>query len=148
VLKNFPLLFGCIWTGVGVPLAIVFVILGIATGQLLFALLGGTIGGLFGFVGIIVMFFGYRKARGKIRALEHGVHAIGEVLSVGEDLTVQVNGVHPWRIRYLFPVDGSELNGSASTFDNSVRHHKKGQPVHVLYIPSDPGQNTLWPPVR
>jgi len=104
--------------------------------------------GLFDFAGVCLFIAGRKRAVGILRAFRRGATSEGKISEVSLDTTQSVNGRHPWKLVYQFPV-GEELHeGSFVSFDSVVGSRSSGQPVWVLYVPSDPTQSTLYPPVR
>jgi len=66
---------------------------------------------------------------------------------VTQNYNVMVNNRHPWTITYSFQVDDEEYDGKTTTLRPVGCSHQPGQPVYVLYLESDPAQNTIYPPV-
>jgi hypothetical protein len=95
--------------------------------------------------GAFVGWLSYRKARRRVAVLRDGRAATGTLDAVGPDPSTSTDGEHPWLLRYVFEVDGRRWGGARSTFDPGVRALPVGAPVHVVYLPSDPEQNDIWP---
>lgn len=91
---------------------------------------------------------GWHHASRVLGAYRHGTAARGEVFSCSMDRTQHVNGNHPFKLVWHFTVEGHHYEGSLTSFDSTLGSRGRGQPLWVLYYPGDPGQNTIYPPVR
>jgi hypothetical protein len=126
-----------------------FVIGGILTFALLF--LGGwpaLFPLLFALGGYAMMRSGRRSAAATLNAFTRGTAVKGKVVSVTMDYSQSINGQHPWKLVYHFPVGGEWQEGIAVSWDSTVTMRAAGQPLWVLYLPEDPEQNTLYPPLK
>lgn len=103
---------------------------------------------IFVVLGFVLFRSGRRKARRTLQAFIHGTAVAGEVVRVTEDQTETTNGQHPWKLTYLFAVDGELHEGSASSYDSTITKRVAGQPLWVLYVPTDPSLNTIYPPLK
>lgn len=103
---------------------------------------------LFVFLGICLFWSGRKRAVGIIRAFRRGSLSEGSIVSVRLDTTQSVNGRHPWKLTYQFPVEECLHEGTLVSFDSTVGNRGGGQPVWVLYMPDDPSQSTMYPPVK
>ncbi|MCP4535938.1 MAG: hypothetical protein GY832_02230, partial [Chloroflexi bacterium] len=131
------LLVGFIFALVGIPLVFVFF------PSILFVLLGlAFLGG-----GVPIIIWRYRKAQQTLNVLRMGQAALGHIVDVTQNYNVTVNNRHPWIIRYGFRVGGHEYGGEMSTLRPVGFTHQEGQRVYVLYLESDPAQNTIYPPM-
>jgi len=146
--NNVPALVGLIFLLIGFPLGLIFTILGITLpGMWLFIVIGGGVGGIFTLLGGAMLYFGIREGLGKIRPFEHGQATIGEVIEMYRDPTVSINGRNPWAIIYTFKVHGLTYEGKAISWKYAPQTQAEGNRVHVLYLPDDPDQNAIYPPV-
>jgi hypothetical protein len=137
---NIASLLGAVLFGFGTATATPMVI----TGHWLPALFPA----FFALGGFSLLRYGLNHASGILRAFRHGVATTGKVASIGLDPTQSLNGKHPWKLIYHFPVNGQLTEGKLVSFDSTLAHRRIGQPVWVLYREQDPNQNTLFPPVK
>ena len=131
------LLLGFIFTLVGCPLTFAFL------PGVLFAFLGLVFLG----AGIPLINWRYRKAQQTLNVLRMGQATLGNIVDVTQNYNVTVNGRNPWTIYYNFQVGGRDYEGETTTLRPVGFTHHAGQPVYVLYLESDPAQNTIYPPV-
>ncbi len=103
---------------------------------------------LFMVLGTLLFFFGRRKAKRTLKAFAGGTAVAGEIVDVSLDRSESINSRHPWKLTYHFRVDGNEHEGSATSYDSTVGKREAGQPVWVLYLPGNPAQNTIYPPLK
>lgn len=137
-------LVGSIFVLVGFPFLVAFPIVGISTGEMLFLFIGGGLGGLFVGIGVIMFLSSIRSVMRKVRVYRLGLAASGSVIEVGVNYNLNVNGRHPWKVRYRYSVMGQNYEGYAHSWHPTV---DVGSPLHVLYLPADPGDNVLYPPL-
>ncbi len=142
--RNFGVVFGSIFGGIGGILTLVFLVISCAFPPML---LGVLIAGIFPVIGGVIGGMSYAGARRRVRALREGEAVVGVVDAVSHDTSVQVNGQHPWRVSYTFEAGGRLFAGGVSTFDAEVKRYAAGDPIHVVYLPSDPETNATWPPL-
>ena len=125
----------------------------------IFTLVGGglTLGIVTAFVGLPFLGIGllfvlpggyfalqrYDWARKQVRVLREGLAAVGEIVDVEVVSNVQVNGRNPWKVLYLFRVDGEAYEGEVTTLRQPEL--MAGDPAAVLYLASEPEVNGLWP---
>lgn len=103
---------------------------------------------LFFMIGGLSMFrHGWKGASGKLRAFRHGEAVKGKIASISKDTSQSVNGRHPWRLVYHFPVGKQMQEGVLTSFDSTIGERRSGQPLWVLYVQDDPSQNALYPPL-
>jgi hypothetical protein len=123
---------------VGVPLTI-----GIITAfvGLPFAGLGIVVLG----VGGLVLVRRYGAARKTVSVLRQGEAARGQITDLEENLSVRVNGRHPWTITYHFQVNGQNYKGKVSTLNRPDPQLQPGKAAYVLYLPEAPELNALYP---
>lgn len=137
-------LVGAIFAVIGLPFAVVFPIISFATGDWLFLLIGGSLGGLFTLLGLGMFVVGLRQVQRRIDTYRNGHAARGTVVEVLLDRSIAINGRSPWRVTYTYNVMGISHSGSAHTWHPIV---EPGSPVHVLYMPNEPGNNAVYPPL-
>jgi hypothetical protein len=129
-------LLGVIFTLIGIPLILVFVgIVFIPLGLLFLA------------VGVPIIIWRYQKAQQTLSVLRMGEPVLGNIVDITENVAVSVNGRHPWIITYRFEVGGDRYEGKTTTLRPVGFTHHAGQPMYVLYLPDDPAQNSIYPPV-
>jgi hypothetical protein len=103
---------------------------------------------IFMILGFVLFRIGRRGAKRTLKAFAEGTAVAGELADVSRDQSEATNGQHPWKLTYHFNVDGAVHEGSATSYDSTVGKRAAGQPVWVLYLPKDPAQNTIYPPLR
>ncbi len=103
--------------------------------------------GILGLIGIPILIWRYRLAQQTLNVLRLGEPVLGSIVDIHENVAVEVNGRHPWTITYGFQVDGEEYEGKTTTLRPVGFTHQAAQPMYVLYLPDDPTQNTVYPPV-
>ena len=130
--------FGALFAVLGVGLC--FVLLPLGLGFFGFGALFGTIGGL-------VRSGSRRSALRQIDALTRGFVSEGQLVSVRQDLSVSINGRSPYRIEYVFYVNGQALGGSTRGWDVVNALRQPGEPLWVVFLPEDPTNNSIWPPI-
>ncbi len=131
----------------GAMLGCILSVAGLATGLLPLACIGGGMGLLFVLIGGGLLFAGIRSGLGKIRPYELGRAAVGEITEIFRDTSVSVNGRSPWAVLYQFEADGVVYEGRATTWKHAPGIQAVGNRVYVLYLPDDPEQNALYPPL-
>lgn len=98
--------------------------------------------------GLAMLLVGRRDAATTLNAFVRGIAAEGKVVSVSVDHSQAINGAHPWKLTYHFAVGSRLHEGAAVSWDSIVTARAPGQPLWVLYLPNDPEQNTLYPPLK
>jgi hypothetical protein len=129
-------LIGAIFTLIGIPL--ILVVVGFAFVPLGLLFLGA---------GVPILIWRYNLAQQTLNVLRLGEPVMGSIVDIHENVAVEVNGRHPWTITYGFAVDGEEYEGQTTTLRPVGFTHQVAQPMYVLYLPDDPTQNTVYPPV-
>lgn len=129
-------LIGVIFTLIGIPLMLVVV-----------GFVFMPLGLLFLGAGLPILIWRYNKAQQTLNVLRLGEPVMGSIVDIHENVAVEVNGRHPWTITYGFAVDGEEYEGQTTTLRPVGFTHHVAQPMYVLYLPDDPTQNTVYPPV-
>lgn len=103
---------------------------------------------IFPIIGVFLLRAGIRAVRPKLRALELGRHAPGEITSVDKDTSVSDSkGRHPWKIAYAYQVDGHARQGWEHAYDAIHGRMQPGDRFWVVHGPDTPDQSALWPPV-
>ncbi len=97
--------------------------------------------------GLLLFARSYQAAQQATNVLATGEAVLGRIVEVDENLSVSINGRHPWRIRYQFPVEGHELEGTVHTLQPPGPGQQPGRPTYVLIAPGNPTQNTIYPPL-
>lgn len=142
--QKFFLLFGSLFGGIGGSLGFLFLIIGITSAELIFALIGGIFTLLFGGIGGGFVYFGLKKVLMQRKIFQTGDTALGQVTESGRDTSVSVNGKNPYRIHYEFEVNNRLYSGEFSTFEAQLRRLQPDHQVYVLYVPDDPDANLLY----
>ena len=141
-------LVGGIFLMVGLPIGIIFTILGITLpGMVLFIIIGGSLGSIFTLLGGGMVYFGIQEVLGKIRPYEHGQAAVGEVIDIYRDHSISMNGRNPWAILYSFKAHGQPYQGKELSWKFNPKTQAVGNKLYVLFMPDDPDQNVIYPPV-
>ena len=118
-----------------------------------------TLGVITAFVGIPFLFLGigfliaggwmavwrYQIAQKVVNVLRVGEAARGQIIEVQQDYSVSVNGRNPWVILYQFQVNGLNVEGKVTTFNELGQHLKTGQAISVLYLPEEPKWSSIYP---
>ena len=118
-------------------------------GFLLLGLLIGTpLPLLFMIGGFVMLRIGRSHARRTLNAFTRGTVVEGKIFSVAQDTSQTMNGAHPWKLTYHFPVNGQLHEGTIVSWDSTITARAAGQPLWVLYLPDDPAQNTAYPPFK
>ena len=87
----------------------------------------------------------YQEMKKIVEVLRAGDAAEGQITQVVENLSVQVNGRHPWVIRYQFHAGGQPYQGQVSTLKSLGTALQAGKRACVLYLPHAPDRNVLYP---
>jgi hypothetical protein len=95
--------------------------------------------------GVPILVWRYQAARRTVAILAQGEAQLGEIVDVSQDYRVRVNGRHPWTVTYEYEVQGNLYSGKVTTLSPPDLSQQPGQPVYVLYLEDDPGQNTIYP---
>lgn len=151
-LHLFSRLWGDVWFLVAMIMAIISIVFLFAGVIIMVTLPVPTAAVPFLFIDIFMLLFAgavviwrFGLARGKMRVFRDGRAVLGEVLEVAENRSVQVNGRHPWKVRYFFESFGREYEGEYGTLNAAVGELQEGQKVYVLYLQDNPEENLLWP---
>jgi hypothetical protein len=136
--------------------ALVFGLLGV-----IFSLVGVglTIGIITAFVGLPLLLLGvtflgasggvfvwrYQETQKIVNVLREGEATRGQIVEVEENYSVNVNGRHPWIIRYQFQVNGQNQEGEVTTLNQPGQQLQVGKSVCILYLPIAPKWNSIYP---
>lgn len=71
-----------------------------------------------------------------------GWPATGTITSVEQNVSVRVNGRHPWIVRYEYQVGGVQYHGTERTFDAPVGL-EPGAQIGIRYDGEDPRRSAL-----
>ena len=146
--RNVFSILGVVFLAVGTPFLLVAVVLLLAGGDHVLALILGLMGLIFPGIGAPMLMVGLRRGRRQIAALELGTPAEGELVSVAQNRSETINGRHPWVIEYQFTANGAAVRGTVQCWSLVDGERRPGDPVWVVYLVADPQMSTLWPPVR
>jgi hypothetical protein len=130
------ILLGAIFLPVGLGLIIPIAAVGVPFTILGLAFLGA---------GVPLMVRRYRQAKETAEVLRTGLSVLGEIVSVSQNYSIQVNGRFPWSIVYRFGLAGHEYEGKVSTLGEPALGQQAGRPVYVLYERANPERNTIYP---
>ncbi len=131
------LLVGGSFTASGFPLIFVFF------PMVLFTFIGLAFLG----AGAPILIWRYQKAQQALQVLRTGQATLGNIVGVSQNYNVTINGRNPWTIYYTFQVGGRTYEGETTTLRPVGFTHQPGQSTYVLYLETDPLQNTIYPPV-
>lgn len=106
---------------------------------------------IFPLIGAPLWYFGHRKGKRWLLALETGRATSARITRVALDRSQSSNGKHPWRIEYRFDLREHETaDGFCEAWDpiNGERH--AGDAIWVVYVKDDGGYlaSAVWPPLR
>jgi hypothetical protein len=133
----FSLLGGIFSTvGAGLTLGIITAFVGIPFLALGLAFLASGIG---------ILVWRYNRTQKIVEVLRDGVSAKGEIIDVQQNYSVRINHRYPWVIRYQFQVIGQTFTGEVSTLNPAGQEFQAGNAVCVLYLPSEPQWNCIYP---
>ncbi|MEL6346268.1 MAG: hypothetical protein AAFV53_24370 [Myxococcota bacterium] len=103
---------------------------------------------LFALIGIPMWYFSWRRAFGKLEALQNGVPAQARLEEVFRDGSVKSNGRSPWKLVYTFTTaNGAVHEGWTHSWQAHHSRRQSGEAFWVVHMRDDPGQNAVWPPV-
>jgi hypothetical protein len=120
-----------------------FLTLGIITAFVGIPFLG--LGLVFLAPGVGVLVWRYNTTQKVVEVLRDGVAARGEITDVQVNYSVRINNQNPWVIRYQFQFNGQMYAGEVSTLNPAANQYQAGNPVSVLYLPSEPQWNCIYP---
>jgi hypothetical protein len=87
----------------------------------------------------------YQEMQKVVNILRIGEATSGEIVEVQENYSVRINGRHPWVIRYQFQVNGQNYEGKISTLNPVAGKLQAGKTVCILYLPTSPQWNSIYP---
>ena len=87
----------------------------------------------------------YQQAQKVVDVLRIGEATHGQIVEVQEDYSVLINGRHPWSIRYQFQVNGQGHEGKVTTLNPVGDKLQEGKLVCILYLPTTPQWNSIYP---
>ncbi len=104
---------------------------------------------VFPIIGVFLWRFGYIRAKRQLKVLREGIPARGKITAVFEDVNVNINNKHPWKIKFEFESsDGTIREGSVEAWDPAQRERVIGEPIWVVYSNDDVKAHSIWPPVK
>lgn len=131
------------------PLGIVFALVGFG---LTVAIITAFVGLPFLLLGLLflgagggVLIWRYRISQQQVQVLKWGEATLGCVSDVQENLSVEVNGRHPWTIAYQYQVNRQSYTGKVTTLNQLRNQLQPGRPVYVLYLRDKPVLSSLYP---
>jgi hypothetical protein len=87
----------------------------------------------------------YQDAQKVVNVLREGQATRGQIVELRENYSVNVNGRHPWIIRYQFQANGQSQDGKITTLNQPGQTLQPGKDVCVLYLPTAPKWNSIYP---
>lgn len=94
-------------------------------------------------VGMLV--WRYRVSQQQVQVLKLGEATLGEVTTLEQNYSVEVNGRHPWSIEYEYQANGQTFQGRASTLSTPGNRLQEGRQVYVLYMGDNPTLSSIYP---
>ncbi len=122
--------------GTGLTLAVITAFIGIP-----FLILGI----IFLFAAAALILWRYRSAQKLVTVLRDGQATRGQVVSLGQNYNVRINGRNPWVIQYQFQIGEQEQAGQVSILNQPGEQYQAGKTVWVLYLPEAPRWNSIYP---
>ena len=122
--------------GTGLTLGIITAFLGIP-----FLLLGLA----FLVAAVWVFLWCYQNALKVVHVLRDGQAKRGQIVELGQNYSVRINGRYPWVIRYQFQADGQDQEGKVTILNQPGDQFQAGKAVWVLYLPDAPKWNSIYP---
>lgn len=95
--------------------------------------------------GVWVAIWRYQIAQKIVNVLRVGEAVGGQITEVQQDYSVTVNGQNPWEIHYQFQANGQNVEGKVTTFNPLPQRFQAGKAVYILYLPTDPKWNSIYP---
>ncbi len=129
---------GGVFAAIGAVLTVVIITAFVGLPFLLLGLVFLAVGG-------VLAYSRYQSARQTVAVLRMGQPASGQIARVEENLNVRVNNQHPWTIAYSFRVQERDYLGSVNTLNPPGPDLQPGRPACVLYLPTAPEYNSLYP---
>jgi hypothetical protein len=122
--------------GAGLTLGIITALVGIPFLLLGLPFLGAALG---------ILIWRYEQVQKVVNVLRMGEATYGQIAELQENYSVEVNGRHPWVIRYQFQVDGQDHEGNVTTLNPVGQELQAGKKVCILYLPNAPQWNSIYP---
>lgn len=130
-------------------LGIIFSLIG---GVLIIAIITAIIGIIFLPLGLGFLAAGgglfawrYQIANKVVRVLRDGEQTEGRITSVQENLSVNINGRHPWIIRYKYQLREQTYGGDVQTLNPPGQQLQAGKLARILYLPANPEASSIYP---
>jgi hypothetical protein len=142
----FPIVWGVLFGGIPSAMGCLFVVIGLGTLLIPFVFVGPALWCTFGAAGAGAMAWGIWGGWKKLALIRSGRAAVARVVAVTLDPSTTVDGQHPWRVQYLFDLEGRLVGGSAAWWDPVASQFGEGDRLHVVFDPADPSRNVPWPP--
>lgn len=105
--------------------------------------LGWTV--IFALIGAPMLYIGWTRAQGKLRALTFGRAVPGRIVDVDRDRSVTINNKNPWKLTYRYEAAGMAREGWVHAWRRPEL--LPDDPVWVVWGPDDPAASCLWPPL-
>jgi hypothetical protein len=86
-------------------------------------------------------------ARKRHRGLKDGIPTEGKIESVHRYGEQQKGSAPMYRVYFRFEANGEPVRSMKFTYDSAVVNHFVGEPVWVVYLPSEPVCCDIWPPL-
>jgi len=138
ILGGFGVAWGVIFGGIGGMLAVIFTAVAFVFPPMLF---GALFGGMFFLIGATVVSVSIYSGLGRIRPLRSGTAVVAEIVRVSNGADASSGTV-----AYTFAVGEQIYGGTLTTADPRLASAAPGHHLHVVYLPGDPTQNSVWPP--
>lgn len=103
---------------------------------------------IFPAIGIPLWIYGSRIAERKLRALTFGVPTRGRLISCFPDVTQQINGRHPWLLRYAFETGHGVIEADLNAWDDAHRLRSPGDVLWIVFVDGEANTSSIWPPLR
>ncbi len=104
---------------------------------------------IFPIIGVFLWKKGIRIANEELNPLMNGAHVHGTITSVSQDTSIQINGKSPYQVEFLFEFQGRSIAGDVGNlFDPIVLMKNPGDKIWVVFLPEDPNQSSVWPPMK
>ena len=103
---------------------------------------------IFPAIGIPMWIYGSRIAERKLRALTRGVPTRGRLISCSPDRTQNINGRHPWLLRYAFDTGHGTVEGTLNAWDDAHRLRNAGDVLWMVFVEAEADTSSIWPPLR
>lgn len=144
---KFLRLFGGIWMGVSVLVAVLMALIGRGVqfrNQASFNGGGLAIGGLSLLAGAVVYLVGMWLRARTLAVFERGVEVRAIVTKVFLDYRVRMNKKNPWRVVYRYATPTGERTGTATYWTDDRPDAEVGDELTAVYLPESPGRTILW----